>query len=512
MHESLSLTNVSKLPPHLRSRAKSAANGSFSDLILLLRLVSEPTDHRRVLFLPLLFIHLDPSGIPMPKDLDSILCNVSRHPELGRITGALAALNAIAEMIEARGVVPPAAYADLWPRLYRWTLFVHAYWEVIPDMDLAATYRATAIIVLALHRDDNTKAAVNKAAGLHCILAEYWAKIVRNELSPNVQLVASIHTFLFDYDYDSEGGKDRTRFMEILEGCGGSEGHLAYLFVQQINNTVGGRVTAPATMIVNSVIQALSSHGKGRLTTAMLAHGGAKALIDAIHFAEEARHIFPSAAEKVYIGVTYLMGNFESDAGAEPVWVSQALSAGLLRLIAILGRSRRTQSDEMWFTWAILQRFLIKCLPDALVHYKIAGQIGDALPPALSITSTATFSGCVIDSFWTDFVELLKERLGALNFWLERQSMSLNVVKIPNATKLGEGAPLNSVLDVSLRVIVRANVRRPTGRRIEPHVERLGRLISGAHDRETTRDSCTRTGEWTLSPYTTSRGMPAAST
>lgn len=97
-------------PP--QSRARSAENGSSSDLLFLLRVLFKATDGKLVLVLPLLYLHLDTSVIPMPKDLDSILCDVSRHAELGRITGALAALRAISEMLEVQ-LISPAAYSDL---------------------------------------------------------------------------------------------------------------------------------------------------------------------------------------------------------------------------------------------------------------------------------------------------------------------------------------------------------------------------------------------------------------
>jgi hypothetical protein len=108
-----------------QSRAKSASNGSSADLISLLRLIPKATDPKRLLLIPLLFIHLDPSRIPTPSELDSILCDVGRHPELSRVSGAQVALRAVADMLD--GVVPLPAYADLWPRLYRWTIFIHGY-------------------------------------------------------------------------------------------------------------------------------------------------------------------------------------------------------------------------------------------------------------------------------------------------------------------------------------------------------------------------------------------------
>ncbi|KAF7351149.1 MYND-type domain-containing protein [Mycena sanguinolenta] len=427
MHESLSLAHVSKLPSYLRARAKAAKNGSSSDLTFLLRFVPA-TDTKRMLLLPLIFVHLDPSGIPTSHDLDSILSDTSRHQELDRITGALAALHAISEMLDPQSVISPDAYTDLWPRVYQWTIFVHGHWEVIPGMDLGAAYRATAINILTFHREASLEAAVDKAPGLRYIIAEYWSKIMRGDISTDVQF-PPILTFLFN----STGSKDKTKFMEIVEGCGGS-GSLAYLLVQQINHIAAGQVTEPAIEGMNAVIQVLWQHGKP-LLTGILDHGGAKALIDAISFCEEARYSDLEAGEKVHVGVIYLLGCLESRAGA--TWVSQALSAGLLRFIAVLGRARQTETDVMFNTYSMLQRILRYILPNLLTDYKLVRQIPDALPEALSITSTQSFSTCIIYPFWTEFIELVRERLGALDFWLERRSMSPNSCENSQCRKAG---------------------------------------------------------------------------
>lgn len=297
-------------------------------------------------------------------------------------------------------------------------MFVHAHWEVIPEMDLAAA-------ILTLHRDDGMKATVDRATGLRCILAEYWAKIIRKQVSPpEVQLLATMLHFLFPFA--SEETKDNTKFMEILNGSGGSYSHLAYLLVRQINNTVKNPVTASTARIVDSVLQALHLHGGGPLDTQLLAHGGAKALVDAIHFSEKARPFNkgPLPGEGVYLGVIYLSGNFSSNAGA--AWVSQTLSAGLVRLIAVLGRPRQKEMDEPYPVYGILQKFLLYTLPEFLLHRKITRQIKDALPVTLSITSTAPFTTCVIYPVWIEFTELVQERLGALDLLPESRSLSVN--------------------------------------------------------------------------------------
>ncbi|KAJ7468785.1 hypothetical protein FB451DRAFT_1177534 [Mycena latifolia] len=437
MHESLSLRNLSKLPSYLRSRAKSAGDGSSSDLIFLLRLLREGNDPNRTLLLPVLFVHLDPSRIPTTEELDSILCNADRHPELCRVTGALAALYALSEILDA-GLLASPVYVDFWPRLHRWIVFIHAYWDVIPAnylMDLKGTYHASATTILLLHRHDSIADAVTKTPGLRRILADFWTKVVR-KATPNVE-VAFILSFL------QEEIQDANNFAEILEGIAGNEWDLAYLLVQQINDTVARPITELTSITLQAVSQILftrirgNSDELGSLGAGMLFHGGVKAVMDAIAYGDQARFIVGEPyGEQVYLGCLFLLGGFESRSGAE--WLSQALSAGLLKLIASLGRSRPTPRDEIWYTFSLLERFLIKILPEYFVYYKIARQIRETLPDALVITSTAPFAKSIIYPFCTEFTQLVEERFGALDFFQSRRSISLKSCENMQCCKTGE--------------------------------------------------------------------------
>ncbi|KAJ7657304.1 hypothetical protein DFH06DRAFT_1473282 [Mycena polygramma] len=439
MHESLSLASLSQLPSYLRARANAAADGSSADLSFLLRLFPKATDPRLALLTPLLYIHLDPSRIPTPAALDSILCDPGRQPELCQIVGACVALRAVSQLMEVQRL-PPLAYTDLWPRIYRWITFIHAYLEVIPteySLDTAAAYRASALVILTLDQYKDTKVTVNDAAGLRRILAEYWAKIVRKVITTDVDLSAIV-IFIFDSDKIEEADT----CTEILDGIGGSEEDLAYLLVQQINNTAASPMTDSTSMAMYAIIQVLGKRirhetNTGSLCAGMLIHGGVKAVMDAIVFMEKARYGRTEIlGEGVYLLVLFLVGNFESDAGA--FWVSQALSAGLLSLIVSMGRARQTEKSELWITYSLLQRLLKKILPEHFGRYENMVQIKEDLPAALSITSTPPFARCLIYPFWTEFADLVRERLGALDLFVERRGTSLNACENLKCRKTGE--------------------------------------------------------------------------
>ncbi|KAJ7690055.1 hypothetical protein B0H17DRAFT_1201852 [Mycena rosella] len=394
MHESLSLRNLSKLPLYLRSRAKSAEDGS-------------PQIPTAFLLIPVLFIHLDPSRIPTAEELDSILCSVDPDPELSR----------------AR-VIPPSG-VDFFPRLYEWTIFIHAYWENIPGdylLDLTQTYRASAIIILILYQEDSIADIVSKAPGLRRILAEFWAKFVR-KLLPGVDDVEPTYILQFLFDEIT----DANNFVEILDGIGGTESDLAYLLVQQINDTVARPISRMTSMTLHTIIQALNTksfNDDDPLRAGMLFNDGVKAVIAAIAFEDQARFRWEIVGEAVYLGVLLLLGNFESTSGANgcPKHCRLAYS----------------KSSPRW------ERFLKKILPEYLMYYNIACQIKEALPSALSITSTTPFTNSVIYPFWTEFAELVEERLGALDFCLARRSTSMNACENIQCRKTGQKTAFKS--------------------------------------------------------------------
>ncbi|KAJ6594909.1 hypothetical protein B0H19DRAFT_1057119 [Mycena capillaripes] len=223
----------------------------------------------------------------------------------------------------------------------------YANWAVIPAeflMDRAPTYRAFTFVILTLHRHESTEDAVDKVGGLRRILAAYWAEIIHKVATD----IEDVHILRFLLDEDNT---DVERWAEIVEGIDGSEAHLAHLLVQQLTRTAACPISNSTTMRNSS------------LTPGMLVYGGTKAVIDAIFLAEEAPYIIELAGEKVYEGLIFLLVNFESDAGA--AWVSQALSARLLKLVVTLG-ARRIESEEIWVTYSLLQRFLKKILPEYL--------------------------------------------------------------------------------------------------------------------------------------------------
>ncbi|KAJ7138909.1 hypothetical protein C8R46DRAFT_1234148 [Mycena filopes] len=306
-------------------------------------------------------------------------------------------------------------------------------------MDPAKFHRAAAVIILNLHRDKGMQAGVAKAAGLRRILAEYWAKIVRKVLLTDVE-VAPILSFLFE----SEEIENTKNFTEILEGCGDAR-DLAYLIVTQLDSTVAFPPTRPASIIVGSILQLLQTHASEQgspLSVAILLAGGVPAALRAIGFQEEerisGRRGTEFAGEKVYLGLIFLMGNLEEGGVVE--WLSQALSAGLLELIVTLSLAYgryTTESEEIWLSWAILQRLIRKLLPEYFVHHKIAAQLRVAISKAIPFTSSAIFRKCIIFPFWNDFVDLVDERVRALDLFLDTKLSSSNACENMQCSRTG---------------------------------------------------------------------------
>ncbi|KAJ7848148.1 hypothetical protein B0H14DRAFT_2768428 [Mycena olivaceomarginata] len=132
-------------------------------------------EDRYGLALPLLFVHLDPAAIPSPAEFDDILSREGQHHEFNPIIAATMALHMISRLLYV-SKIPPAAYVDLWTRLYPWILFDSIHWDYIPD-HLRSSFLSTPIYLSA----SKIILAFGNNSSVRAILVRYWAALVRND-------------------------------------------------------------------------------------------------------------------------------------------------------------------------------------------------------------------------------------------------------------------------------------------------------------------------------------------
>ncbi|KAJ7771308.1 hypothetical protein DFH07DRAFT_768277 [Mycena maculata] len=212
------------------------------------------------LMLPLVFVRLEPTGIPSSQELDAILCTPARHDELHRVRAATVALNLLARLIDMR-IVPEGTYVDLWPRLYPWILFVHSYFDVIPSRFLAIAenqaYSVYSTIILPIGHHPTTSAVVQPAPGLRLILASWWATILDNNgiiTHKGVVIQPDGWNEMYSLLVFISGNVQNARhFEEILDGVGGMQ-NLVSLLLKHLDMALA---RPPSTVTIGTIVVAL---------------------------------------------------------------------------------------------------------------------------------------------------------------------------------------------------------------------------------------------------------------
>ncbi|KAJ7503454.1 hypothetical protein B0H11DRAFT_2274097 [Mycena galericulata] len=431
MHESLRIKNLSKLPPALRISAKRAleAEGSVEDLTGFLTRLLEMHGAQHSLALPLFFAHLDPARIPSIAEFDAMLSSPDRDPELSRIVSATMSLLMISRLLtESR--LPPAAYVDLWPRLYSWMTFADLYWDYIPHhlkelpFSTAEPCAASANIILTLGKHASTSDLVRKSPGVCAILVRYWSAIVRNDgmilregLPPldGWDDINSISNFLVQdkaimYKY----------LDDMVDGVDGSQNELARLLVKQINDAAALLSSDMAATSLTTVLALVTVRGPNaqRFNASMRSHGLIPALVNAVRVLESSRHLNVGHVDvvHVFLGFKLLTACFEEQSGLQSI--TEAFDGGLLNLIITLGlTSRQTAPSGSYSCFDDLHKLLRSILPSYLVYYPVAVRLKKHYPHARSLAATADFAKCAIFDLWKDFAEIAEQTLHALDFF-----------------------------------------------------------------------------------------------
>ncbi|KAJ6514359.1 fungal-specific transcription factor domain-containing protein [Mycena vitilis] len=446
MHQSLDLRNISRLSPSLRVLAQRAADGSLEALSDFLLGIDTPNQF--LLGLPVLFIHLDPSRIPSPSEFDSIISHPERTRELDPILGAVLCLHQISHAIYT-SELPQAAYADLWPRLYRWMIFADLHLQCLPSRSQVVgpgpiqTCAVSSAILLKLGNYPGTSRLVRQAVGVRPILIKHWGALVDNngvvahegivDDQNGWPTMCSILAFLSEDDADSVHC-----LAELAEGVGGSQHELARLFMKQLNSAVAHCDSSPdlgaTTLTTLLAVITTRSADSDDFNDFLLSLGLVPALIRAVRILEEyprrtnPHDLGPAAS----IGFGLLVSRFQCDSGDR--WLAQALEAGLMDLIVTLCVTRPQGPPSIVPS---LKQMLGKVLPGYMVYYPVALQLKKSIPSALSAAASPAFKRCLVYDMWTKFVTLAGENRGALDFFESRDRLSARCCENMKCLRIG---------------------------------------------------------------------------
>ncbi|KAJ7205524.1 hypothetical protein GGX14DRAFT_698534 [Mycena pura] len=230
MHPSLQLSNLSKLPPLLRKRADDALNGSH-DAFHALTHIEKMNRTTRRLIIPVFYTTLDPAHIGELHQLESL------DPEelARRLSRAFQSLQSIS--ILNRGDIPPAAFMDLWPRVWQCIDFLDAVRGHYPSRDASCTFalfmEVFATFLEAANTDD--RRAISKTPGIYVLIGTAWSYLARTEHSNGLRLISII---LYIYTADDVEPTDAAFFDGIVAGAGGTWTDLASTVVTHLKHAI----------------------------------------------------------------------------------------------------------------------------------------------------------------------------------------------------------------------------------------------------------------------------------
>ncbi|KAJ7458895.1 hypothetical protein FB451DRAFT_1272804 [Mycena latifolia] len=421
MHEALRLGNLSKLPLSLRMLAKSAAAGSYDDLTILVIPFATYPPAQSALLLPVLFVHLDPAGIPTPPELDALLCGVGPEPGLRRVTAGTICLHAFVVLLN-RSMVPATAYADLWTRLHPWIVFVETYSDFLPSKvnAIPQSYPTCIHIVTGLTRHPATSKLILASSGLRLMFAKYWAKIIRTgELRMHDDEVEDPRVWHDAWVIISFLGVDPSgeNLEEILDGISGGMHDFADLLMKQIDLVVKRRPLIASTVgALIGVLNVVDEIGcvEGPLIESLLLRGFVKSLSSALIVLSERSHRqeFPPA---VHMTLNLLMNLFRVPLGHK--WFAQALDGGLLTVIVTVGVDPEGPITPIGNVSYLLVDLLKQLLPAYMMHYQVICQLKKHLHGAVVLAESPAFKSCSLYQAWKNFAAFTQDRLKALEFF-----------------------------------------------------------------------------------------------
>ncbi|KAJ6563004.1 hypothetical protein DFH09DRAFT_1315637 [Mycena vulgaris] len=400
MHPTLVLDD-SKIPAAIRDSATRAVNGSSEDLARLHRDFATETnrDTLLALWLPVCYANLNPADIPETLEDGEPLPGV-----VARAATSIGVLQLIGQFSLDVGV-------DLWPRIWSWISFVHTHIDAIHETSELDTCAVLLVFVAHLISDKRCARVVGATAGVRALITRAW-KLLRidRKTPPSPACLVALHSILRESFLFADAGC----IAESIEGAGGTLTHLTRLSARYIEYFIpppGSIFTMDALMCIDAVLIFIT---------------------DVVEFQEPATPAIVAAElPKFVTSLTWALATTAQAANRPPLQatldssvallchiiapsppcraIQQALSAGLLRLIAHCGIRGIYEQ--------LVSRLLVTILPPSLVYPALPPAFNDAFRAFDDRTTNLALRESPIHSVWSTLRHLTDDRLALLEFW-----------------------------------------------------------------------------------------------
>ncbi|KAJ6480579.1 hypothetical protein C8R47DRAFT_1136226 [Mycena vitilis] len=425
--------SISDLPGPLKAVALAAASGSSEDLVQLCLVLPTLPKEQAVKISSIFFNFVDPSLIPDPRTLDGLGAdsNSGRH-----IDDAVRSLRALCTLSRNTELVPGVAAPALWRRVWPWISFLHVYWTALPRCTTAqaeqpvmlATYCA---LIMMLRDNDEVRKEMAKTSGVSYLIAKSWRQIVDHNVAQIPQSRAAELSLpliaLIDWM------KHDAVFEEVVAAFDGSHIELALALKMYISKAANYYSKEPGAIVSSVIVFILPTFiPYPQFTDVLVSHGIVPSLMAFLETALQA----PSASDWSY-DIVHCVGAISMYTSATPgyPWVVQALQAGILRHIIVLGERILTPADKG--IYLALKRLLCETFPGALLSYRVLKQMKQSIAEVEAASKSLAFSQSALNGEWTALTRLLKDRLELLGKWEAEGRPSFLVCDNMKCAKIG---------------------------------------------------------------------------
>ncbi|KAJ7615446.1 hypothetical protein FB45DRAFT_1035435 [Roridomyces roridus] len=323
MHPCLRPSSLQLLPTAYRKTAYAALNGSRNDLATLLEYGSLRNQSINRLFLPAFYAHLGHAAAEQ----------IAAREILEDAEPVILAYMAVRGFIMIEKI-PREAQLEIWPGLWKWCQVILQHDYCLPGRGFQQ-YRISEVHILIIGVIDALRVHwetmadnFNTEPELRILVGRVWALLARKDhWRPGLQTAGfgSVGNLLVHGLVVT----NRQHTEDLIEGCGGSLADLVQVAVKSITHMRGESKEHSVWFLVNSLSAIERTHQQLLRPDSLLLQGG---LVRAL------------VTKLCQIGPVVIPGEYCLDRpwtmllvvilqSPHPIWVVEALDAGLLRLV-----------------------------------------------------------------------------------------------------------------------------------------------------------------------------------
>ncbi|KAJ7748293.1 hypothetical protein DFH07DRAFT_962189 [Mycena maculata] len=385
--------------------------------------MASATDAQNILTLPVFYVNLDPAGIPDEDHFDTEHPPADAESCIGRALQSIEALNGIQ--------IPTGIGPDIWPRVWPWVQFIYMYRDHLPNISRQSE-RAFCLEFLmftgAFADHAETISLILSTPGVRFMVAKAWP-YVPEIVDPKERQLGfnDLRSFMVD-----EAFTDTNNLAEMIDGAGGTLGHLARLIVLYIRGMVPEPGTAMRdgyahfTCAILNLITRLepqlhdpesSGDPLGPLGTALASHHIIRALIDVVcALGEVASPQATFALRKCFIILEIML--------LAPTHGIQSLTKGLkhnlLRALITCARGPNAGTSTIH---SHMETFFVGIIPPLLVYPGVLNALDRALTDVGA--GSDAFKNSEVYAKWETFFTLAEERIGVLRSYTSGETPSM---------------------------------------------------------------------------------------